>query len=91
LLPFGGWISAEVAASGHRKLDRLVLVYPVGIKLGGREERDIAHFFNTSPTELNRRAWHDPARCPPGCYGLGWHTAIGDAMVVHRIEIARAR
>jgi pimeloyl-ACP methyl ester carboxylesterase len=77
---FGGWISAEVAASGHRKLDRLVLVDPVGIKLGGREERDIAHFFNTSPTELNRRAWHDPARCPPGSYGLGWHTAIGDAM-----------
>ncbi len=83
---FGGWISAEVAASGHRKLDRLVLVDPVGIKLGGREERDIAHFFNTSPTELNRRAWHDPARCPPGSYGLGWQTAIGDAMSDQEME-----
>src|SRR5262249_18771770 len=41
---FGGWIAAEVAAQGHPKLDRLVLVDPVGIKLGGREERDIAHF-----------------------------------------------
>jgi len=77
---FGGWIAAEVAVSGHRKLDRLVLVDPVGIKLGGREQRDIAHFFNTSPAELNRRAWHDPARRPAGCYGLGWHTAIDDAM-----------
>lgn len=77
---FGGWIAAEIAAVGHRKLDRLVLVDPIGIKLGGREERDIAHFFNTSPDELNRRAWHDPAKRPAGTYGLGWHSAIGDAM-----------
>ena len=34
-------------------IDRLVLVDPVGIKIGGREERDIVHFFNTSPDELN--------------------------------------
>jgi pimeloyl-ACP methyl ester carboxylesterase len=77
---FGGWIAAEVAVGGHPKLERLILVDPVGIKLGSREERDIAHFFNTSPAELNRRAWHDPAKCPPGSYGVGWHTAIGDAM-----------
>ena len=77
---FGGWIAAEIAAGGHPKLDRLVLVDPVGIKLGGREERDIAHLFNTAPVELDRRAWHDPARCPPGCYGVGWHTRIGEAI-----------
>ena len=63
---FGGWIAAEVAAGGHPKLDRLVLVDPVGIKLGGREERDIVHFFNTNPAELDRRAWHDPAKRPAG-------------------------
>lgn len=77
---FGGWIAAEVAVGGHPKLDRLVLVDPVGIKLGGREERDIAHVFNTAPAELNRRAWHDPAKRPAGTYGVGWHTAIGDEM-----------
>ena len=77
---FGGWIAAEVAVGGHPKLDRLILVDPVGIKLGGSVERDIAHFFNTSPAELSRRAWHDPANCPPGSYGLGWQTLIGDAM-----------
>jgi pimeloyl-ACP methyl ester carboxylesterase len=77
---FGGWIAAEVAVAGHPKLDRLILVDPVGIKLGGREERDIAHLFNTSPDELNRRAWHDPARRPEGSYGVGWHTAIGEAI-----------
>ncbi len=77
---FGGWLAAEVAACGHPKLDRLVLVDPVGIKLGGREERDIAHFFNTNPAELRRRAWHDPAARPAGVFGLGWQAAIDEAM-----------
>src|SRR5271170_44868 len=79
-LSFGGWIAAEVAVSGSPKLDRLVLVDPVGIKLGGREERDIVHFFNTSPSDLTRLSWHDPAKRPPGVYGLGWQAAIDDAM-----------
>jgi pimeloyl-ACP methyl ester carboxylesterase len=77
---FGGWIAAEVAVCRPRQLDRLILVDPVGLKLGGREESDIVHLFNTSADELNRRAWHDPANRPAGYYGLGWHTAIGEAM-----------
>ncbi len=77
---FGGWIAAEVAACAPAKLGRLVLVDPVGIKLSGREERDIAHFFNTSPEELERRAWHDPQKRPAGNYGLGWQNAIDEAM-----------
>jgi pimeloyl-ACP methyl ester carboxylesterase len=77
---FGGWIAAEVAVCRPRKLSRLVLVDPVGIKFGGREERDIVHFFNTAPDELARCAWHDPANRPPHNYGLGWATAIGEAM-----------
>ncbi|MBV8120409.1 MAG: alpha/beta fold hydrolase, partial [Alphaproteobacteria bacterium] len=56
---FGGWIAAEIAVCRPRKLSRLVLVDPLGIKIGGREERDIVHFFNTAPDELDRRAWHD--------------------------------
>jgi pimeloyl-ACP methyl ester carboxylesterase len=73
---FGGWIAAELAVQGHPKLGQLVLVDPVGIKLGGREERDIAHFFNTSPVELSRRAWQDPALRPAGVYGLGWQADV---------------
>ena len=76
---FGGWLAAELAAQGHPKLDQLVLADPVGVKLGSREERDIAHFFNTHPAELNRRAWHDPAQRPPGVYGLGWQATIDEA------------
>ncbi|HTV88754.1 MAG TPA: alpha/beta hydrolase [Stellaceae bacterium] len=87
---FGGWIAAEVAAAGHPRLDRLVLVDPVGIKLGGREERDITHFFNTSPAELARRAWHDPMHRPQSAYGLGWQADI-DAVVEDADLIALAR
>jgi len=77
---FGGWLAAELGAAGHPKLGKLILVDPFGIKLASREDRDFPHLFNTNPAELNRHAWHDPAACPPGSYGLGWHTAIGDAM-----------
>lgn len=77
---FGGWIAAEVAAAGSNKLGRLVLVNPLGVKFGGREERDIVHFFNTSPDELHRRAWHDPANRPTGSYGVGWQRMIDDGM-----------
>jgi pimeloyl-ACP methyl ester carboxylesterase len=87
---FGGWIAAEIAVSGHPKLERLVLVDPVGVKLGGREERDIAHFFNTNPADLNRLAWHDPASRPAGSYGLGWQACIDDAMPDEdMVELAR--
>ncbi|MBO0739033.1 MAG: alpha/beta hydrolase [Alphaproteobacteria bacterium] len=77
---FGGWIAAEITVCGHPKLDRLILVDPFGVKFTGREDRDFPHLFNTNPAELNRRAWHDPTRRPPGSYGIGWHVAIGDAM-----------
>ena len=87
---FGGWIAAELAVAGHSRLRRLVLVDPVGIKIGGREERDIVHMFNTNPVELNRRSWHDPAKRPPGIYGLGWQATIGDEMTdAEMISLAR--
>src|SRR5213082_3754638 len=34
-LSFGGWLAAEVAAASCHRLSKLVLVDPVGIKLGG--------------------------------------------------------
>ena len=77
---FGGWIAAELAVANPKRLGRLILVDAVGIKLGGREDRDIVHFFNTDPNELNQRSWHDSARRPEGIYGLGWQATISEAM-----------
>jgi pimeloyl-ACP methyl ester carboxylesterase len=87
---FGGWIAAELAVANPKRLGRLVLVDPVGVKLGGREDRDIVHFFNTDPGELNQRSWHDPARRPEGIYGLGWQATISEAMTDQQmITLAR--
>jgi pimeloyl-ACP methyl ester carboxylesterase len=62
---FGGWLAAEVAvACGHR-LDKLVLVDPLGIKVSDRETPDILDIFNKSPDEVRRKSWHDPDRFAP--------------------------
>ena len=63
-LSFGGWLAAEIAVACSHKLSKLILVDPVGIKIGGREDRDIADVFNLNPAEVRRRAWHDPAKAP---------------------------
>ena len=76
---FGGWLAAELAINYGHRLERLVLVDPVGIKVGGREDRDIVHHFNTAPAELARLAWHDPTKQRSGQFGLGWQHHL-DAM-----------
>jgi pimeloyl-ACP methyl ester carboxylesterase len=63
-LSFGGWLAAEVAVASCHRIANLVLVDPVGIKIGGREERDILDVFNVNPTEVRRRSWADPANGP---------------------------
>ncbi len=87
---FGGWIAAELAVAGHPRLQHLILVDAVGIRIGDRETRDIVHHFNTSPAELNRRSWHDTANRPAGIYGLGWQATIDDIMTdAEMITLAR--
>ena len=41
----GGWTAAELAVSNSSRLSRLILVDSVGVKVGGREDRDIADVF----------------------------------------------
>jgi pimeloyl-ACP methyl ester carboxylesterase len=62
---FGGWLAAEVAVACSHRLDKLVLVDPLGIKLGDRETRDILDIFNRSPDEVRRESWYDPERFAP--------------------------
>jgi pimeloyl-ACP methyl ester carboxylesterase len=75
---FGGWLAAEIAATCSHRLKRLVLVDPLGIKIGGRESRDILDVFNASPTEVQRRSWHDPSR-----HAVDFNGMSDDALVVH--------
>ncbi|WP_428536891.1 alpha/beta fold hydrolase [Rhodopila sp.] len=61
---FGGWLAAELAVRGGAKIERLVLVDAVGIKISDRETADITDVFNTHPEEVKRRTWHDLANAP---------------------------
>jgi pimeloyl-ACP methyl ester carboxylesterase len=75
---FGGWLAAEMAALCSHRLDKLVLVDPLGIKVSGRETADILDIFNRSPDEVRRKSWHDPDRAAPD-----YDAMPDDALVVH--------
>jgi pimeloyl-ACP methyl ester carboxylesterase len=62
---FGGWLAAEIAAASCHKIEKLVLVDALGLKISGRETPDILDIFNTHPREVTKRRWHDPARFAP--------------------------
>jgi pimeloyl-ACP methyl ester carboxylesterase len=59
---FGGWIAAEMAVRDTRRFARLVLVDPLGIKVGGVLDRDIADMHAMPRGEFMRLAWADPAK-----------------------------
>ena len=67
---FGGWLAAEVAAACDHRLAKLVLVDPLGIKIGSRETRDILDVFNQSPDEVRQKSWHNPDRFAPDFNGM---------------------
>jgi pimeloyl-ACP methyl ester carboxylesterase len=75
-LSFGGWLAAEIAALGHPRVAARVLVDAVGIKVGDRETPDILDLFNTAPSIVEQRTWHDPARWAPDydAMSLWWRT-----------------
>jgi pimeloyl-ACP methyl ester carboxylesterase len=56
----GGWIAAELAAKLPSWLDRLVLVAPVGVKLGPPDRLDIPDIFAMPQERLHRLLHHDP-------------------------------
>jgi pimeloyl-ACP methyl ester carboxylesterase len=77
-LSFGGWLAAEIAAACAHRIDRLVMVDPVGIKISNRETPDILDIFNKSPDEVRRRSWHDPDHFAPD-----FNAMSDEALVTH--------
>jgi pimeloyl-ACP methyl ester carboxylesterase len=59
---FGGWVAAEMMVRSTARFSHLVLAAPLGIKLGGREERDIADMHGLPRAEYLKLAWADPAK-----------------------------
>jgi pimeloyl-ACP methyl ester carboxylesterase len=58
---FGGWIAAEMAVRCTRRFAKLVLAAPLGIKVGGVLDRDIADMHAMTREDYLQRAWADPA------------------------------
>jgi pimeloyl-ACP methyl ester carboxylesterase len=57
----GGWIAAEIAVKSTARIARLILADAVGIKVGGRDTRDIADFFAIPDQEFIERAYANSA------------------------------
>jgi pimeloyl-ACP methyl ester carboxylesterase len=89
-MSFGGWLAAEIAILRPHKLGRLVLVDALGIKVGGRTDRDILHVFNAPPAELERKSWHDPSRRPQGPFGFGWQMHLDSLSDDELVLLARS-
>ena len=55
----GGWIAAEMAIEGARRISAVVIVDAVGIDVPGHA---IVDFFALTPREIAERSYHDPDR-----------------------------
>jgi pimeloyl-ACP methyl ester carboxylesterase len=62
---FGGWLALEIAVRSEARLGRLVLIDSLGVKMGGREERDIADIYALPADEVLRRLFVDPVKIVP--------------------------
>jgi pimeloyl-ACP methyl ester carboxylesterase len=62
---FGGWIALEMCVRSVERVGALVLIDSLGLKFGGREERDIADIHALPEDELRRRTFFDPGRAAP--------------------------
>lgn len=63
-LQFGGWLAAEIAIRSCARLSHVVLIDPVGIKVGGREDRDIADVFALPRADVDALVFASPEHGP---------------------------
>jgi pimeloyl-ACP methyl ester carboxylesterase len=61
----GGWIAAEIASKTPERIRRLVMIGPVGVKVGTVDKLDIPDIFAMPQDEACRLLFHDPARMTP--------------------------
>ena len=79
---FGGWVAAEMAVRDTSPFAGLLLAAPLGIKIGGVLDRDIADMHGMPRAEFMKLAWADPT------LGAIDHTALPDTELA---GIARGR
>jgi pimeloyl-ACP methyl ester carboxylesterase len=55
----GGWLAAEIATKSPERIGKLVLVGPVGVKVGPPDKLDIPDIFAMSQDKVARLIFHD--------------------------------
>jgi pimeloyl-ACP methyl ester carboxylesterase len=58
----GGWIAAEIATKVPERIRKLVMVGPVGVKVGPADRLDIPDVFALPPDKVQSLLYHDPER-----------------------------
>jgi pimeloyl-ACP methyl ester carboxylesterase len=61
----GGWIAAEMATKSPERVNRLVMVGPVGVKVGSPDKLDIPDIFALPQADVQKLIYHDPAKMAP--------------------------
>lgn len=61
----GGWIAAELATKAPERVRRLVMVGPVGVKVGPADKLDIPDIFAMPQAEVQKLLHHDPVKMTP--------------------------
>jgi pimeloyl-ACP methyl ester carboxylesterase len=71
----GGWIALEMCVRSVERIGRIALIDTLGVKFGGREQRDIADVYALPADEVLRRTFFAPERAAPD------YTRLDDAEV----------
>jgi pimeloyl-ACP methyl ester carboxylesterase len=58
----GGWIASEMATKAPDRFKKIVLISPVGVKVGPADKLDVPDIFAMPRDKLNRLMFHDPER-----------------------------
>jgi pimeloyl-ACP methyl ester carboxylesterase len=58
----GAWIAAEMASKVPERIRRMVLIGPVGVKIGPSDKLDIPDIFAMPQDEVNKLVYHDPEK-----------------------------
>jgi pimeloyl-ACP methyl ester carboxylesterase len=61
----GGWIAADLATKLPERIKRLILVSPVGVKLGPVDKLDVPDIYALSQDKVLKLIYHDPDKHRP--------------------------
>lgn len=83
----GGWLAAEMATKNSDRIGKMVLIDPVGVKNGGKFDRDIEDIYYNTIERVEAMKWHDITNDPRDLKALSMRQAL--AVARHRETTAK--